>query len=394
MDLRSSLCLVALAQSTAWHAPPSAHAHTFWSTLPAAPGIRTRSGEPLSSASRPAASAASVDVAIVGGGPCGLATALALQRADLGLSIAVFERDAYPFRPKGGSIQISKPGWAAIEAVDAATAATIRSTGTPVLQVRIRSLDGERSLAPLPLRAALGLASRVLRLLRRLGLPYGEISRTHLWHDVRSVLARRVESLCGEGTLRHGLDLTARAGASPEQEQVLAFTDAVDGGRVEVRARLVLACDGASSAVRALSSAPAVVAERDRLLIDEGKSVWRGLAPSIGCDGQATFYRGDGGQSALLFPAGADAGSCWTVIAESVAGRATDSEDARRRLAEFGLPARTAPALLEAIAASELVIENKLSVRDFELDWASGEPAVAYMGDAVRPQPRTPPRPP
>lgn len=96
--------------------------------------------------------------------------------------------------------------------------------------------------------------------------------------------------------------------------------EGADGSRAKCRARLVLACDGTSSTVRRLSTAPAVVADRQRLLIDEGKSVWRGIAP-IDARGRATFYKGEAGQSALLFPAGRSAGSCWTV---TTAARAND----------------------------------------------------------------------
>jgi 2-polyprenyl-6-methoxyphenol hydroxylase-like FAD-dependent oxidoreductase len=147
-----------------------------------------------------------VDVAIVGAGPCGLSTALALHRSGLGLRVAVFERDAgLPFAPKGGSIQVSKPGWTALQNVDPDGAQKVRATGTPVLAVRVLSLDGARSVMPLPVRAALGLVARLLRLLRWLGFRRGEITRTHLWHDVRMALAERVEEVCGQGTIRTGL---------------------------------------------------------------------------------------------------------------------------------------------------------------------------------------------
>ena len=70
-----------------------------------------------------------VDVAIIGGGPCGLATALAISKARClrGAAVEVFESDA--FGPKGASIGLSDTGWAALEGIDAEAAERVRATG-------------------------------------------------------------------------------------------------------------------------------------------------------------------------------------------------------------------------------------------------------------------------
>lgn len=70
-----------------------------------------------------------VDVAIIGGGPCGLATALALSKARClrGAAVEVFESDA--FGPKGASIGLSETGWAALAGIDAEAAQRVRATG-------------------------------------------------------------------------------------------------------------------------------------------------------------------------------------------------------------------------------------------------------------------------
>ena len=70
-----------------------------------------------------------VDVAIIGGGPCGLATALAISKARClrGAAVEVFESDA--FGPKGASIGLSPTGWAALEGIDAEAAERVRATG-------------------------------------------------------------------------------------------------------------------------------------------------------------------------------------------------------------------------------------------------------------------------
>ena len=73
-----------------------------------------------------------LDVAVIGGGPCGLATALALSKAPClkNANIAVFEADEW--KPKGASIQISKAGWSALQSLDTEAATRIRATGAPV----------------------------------------------------------------------------------------------------------------------------------------------------------------------------------------------------------------------------------------------------------------------
>ena len=70
-------------------------------------------------------------------------------------------------------------------------------------------------------------------------------------------------------------------------------------------ARVVLACDGARSACRRLlPSEP----DDSTLLIDEGKSVWRGQAAGLDADGVSTTFKDDAGRTGLVMPAGVGAG--------------------------------------------------------------------------------------
>ena len=86
---------------------------------------------------------------LVGGGPCGLATAIALNLARPTLNICVFERD--DLGPKGASIQISKSGWTALKAIDRVVSRRIRrETGTPVTGVRLMDFDGKTNQLPRP----------------------------------------------------------------------------------------------------------------------------------------------------------------------------------------------------------------------------------------------------
>lgn len=314
--------------------------------------------------------ARSVDIAIVGGGPCGLATALALSKARClrGAAVEVFEADA--FGPKGASIQISKPGWAALTATDVEAAQRIRVTGAPVTRISLRELGGS-SLTPAPVRLLMAVSGALFGLLRRVGVQRG-LSRTHLWHDVREVLRERVQTL-GVALLR-------------PSKTLVRVTEETDGVRLgfddgdEVVARVVLACDGARSACRRL-----LPSEPDDLLVDELKSVWRGTAPELDTRGEATFYKDDDGRSGLVFPAGAGQGSSWTVIADTVAGRSRTSDEARARLAAALPDYDLDTTLRRAIEAAPLVIEGKLMTRDFTKPWASASPRVAFLGDAAHP---------
>ena len=354
-----------------------------------------------------------VDIAIVGGGPCGLATAVALKSARPSLHVAVYERDSYPLEPKGASIQISRAGWSAIEAIDPQAAATIRhEMGAPLLGVCVKTLDGQRSLMPWPVKIIGGAVTHLLRLTRRLGMQRG-LSRIFLWHDVRQVLADRVSEVCGSECMHFAHTLVSHQSSHGTTDAKLEFE--VGGEVVSVHAKLVLACDGVSSAVRALSTSPATAAHREQLLCDEGKSVWRGIAPSVDCHGVATFYRGEAGRSALLFPAGRSKGSAWTIITTSIDGRASTSDEARRRLREavsqeavsqeavsqeavsqeaVSQEAMAGEAvsqeamageLWRAVEASPVIVENKLRVRDYTQPWESGDARVAYLGDAAHP---------
>lgn len=282
--------------------------------------------------------------------------------------VEVFESDA--FAPKGASIAISKYGWAALKAIDLDAARLIRATGEPVTRISLKSLGGA-SLTPAPVRAFMAIVGVLFGLLRRLGIRRG-LWLTHLWHDVREVLRQRVQA---RGiALRPSMKLVALSQPEGDSFVRLGFEDGE-----EVAARLVLACDGASSACRRL-----LASEPNDLLLDEGKSVWRGQALGLDTGGEATFYKDETGRSGLVFPAGAGQGSSWTLICNSVAGRSASSEEARARLTA-ALPAELDRTLRQAIDSSPLMIEGKLQTRDFTKPWASATPRVAFLGDAAHP---------
>lgn len=338
----------------------------------------------LPAATTPRATPRAVDVAIIGGGPCGLATALALSQAPClrGRRVAIYERDSLETN-KGAALALSKPGWAALETLDAEAATRIRALGAPVTRIRARALDGS-PLAPRVERMQKAAAGYARQAAINAGLARDERQRTHLWSDVRGVLAERVREQLGPDALHLAHPLVAIAERAPSDGVDLTFRPADDGAEERVRAEIVLACDGASSMVRRLAPAGPRASE---LLLGTGKTAWRGIAPSAHARGIVTRFAGaskSGPMLGLTFPAGPGRGVSWTVTGSSPPGRAADAEHARERLLR-ALPPDMCAQLRDVIHASPCVLEHKIVVRDFEQPWSSGCERIAYMGDAAHP---------
>jgi len=364
-----------------------------------------------------------LDVAIVGGGPTGLACALALLRATtssssskslsssssalplpLRPSIAVFEADK--FEPKGASIIISSPGWKALEAIDEETFREAKADGACVSSIYFEDFSGT-SIMSRPLKYIMKFVIRPsLRYILRSG-----IVRSNNWHAFRSSLRRGVERAGSEHN--NGND-----GAIVRLNSVLVSVDPTynnnssvlltfaDGSKVA--ASTVLACDGTFSTIRkCLEYVDHTTTNDDAdttsrklatpVLVDERKTVWRGIAPNIDTKGKSTFFVAQDeakvtGGTAALFPAGRTTdGSSLSIILPSscIEGRANGSDDARRQL-KVALNALGVPiddSLMETIDDVEYMIEHKLHVRDFDLfpNLYSGYDRIAYVGDSAHP---------
>jgi len=372
-----------------------------------------------------------VDCAIIGGGPAGLAAAIAVAKASPASTIAVFERDS--FRPKGATIQISKPGWRSLRELDAlgkgdgagSLVQKLKGTGVPVTSLEIKPWNddpdkngGDQKQTSKRAR----LQKRIPSLLLETVVPFffrlflrRPLTYTHLWHDVRTTLAEQAQAVYA-GNRQHRtaategdpdlplLNLNLSLGKirflAPDNERgcrfELSFQDATTEAQAPTRivhARYVVACDGTQSRTRAL------LPDEPYILLAENKSVWRGVAPNIDSQGKATMYQSDGadpataGRSALIFPGGKGAGSSWTIISDvddaSARKSATDAEARRRVLTVVASMGSSgggdAELFRRAIADSPLVIENKLHVRDFDQPWASAYDGLVYAGDAAHP---------
>ena len=157
-----------------------------------------------------------MDCAIIGAGPAGLATAIALSKALTSPSIALFERD--DFQPKGARIQISKSGWESVKNLDGkkivgagndvdgndrggSLVKKLEKTGVPVTGAEIRpwkidandsETEGEDATKK---RKERSLKKYVISyLLQSKIIPFlfqvvpGLSPQAHLWHDARITL--------------------------------------------------------------------------------------------------------------------------------------------------------------------------------------------------------------
>ena len=338
-----------------------------------------------------------LDVAIVGGGPTGLACALALLRASSTSSaprssIGIFESDS--FEPKGASIVLSKMGWKTLKCIDKGTYKDAKSCSVPISLVSFRNFSGKNTL-PVPITFVLRrLVRPVLRLIRK------GLVRSNSWHELRLSIKRGVENVgselgySSEDLIRTNSKLVSVDPTSRSDKRVLlTFAD----GR-KVAASTVLACDGTFSSVRKQLERFEEETGQSRnkpVLVDEKRTVWRGTVPSISAKGVGTFFIAQKeakvqGATGCLFPAGGAAdGSSLAIIAPTMSGRATSTEDARERLKKVlaGFEVPIAEELEAAIDAAEIMLEHKLHVRDPVAypDIGSGYDRIAYFGDALHP---------
>lgn len=360
----------------------------------------------------------SIDCAIVGGGPGGLATAIAISNASPSSSIAIFERDG--FQPKGASIMISKSGWKSIAELDSSGGdesleTKLEETAVPITSLEIKSwTKGEEEIVSTTRRGRLKnviqnrvskLKSKVMKMI--LSVVWRILQpRIHLWHDVRVALYEYANKLYCEPnnkvdengdsskSLVHlNLNLENIQALTPSEHQdaarfELLFKNAETGEERKVRAKYVIACDGVNSQVRC------VLPNEPDVLLAEDKSVWRGCSPNICTSGIGTFYRSAGdsdiaGRSALLFPGGKNAGSSWTVISDVEDQRSTSDDESRKRVLKviesMGMGSDNFKLFKKAIDDSAIIIENKLYVRDFEKPWESSYDGLIYIGDAAHP---------
>ena len=179
-----------------------------------------------------------VDVAIVGAGPGGLATALALQSA--GLDVRVFEQRE-EFRPAGVAIFIWPHGLNALKSIDAATCDRVVSSGAVISNIAIEQLQPGETEAEELVKIDVAGWSRRMDLPPQIGITWARLTNA-----LREGLA--------PGTVRLGHRLDA-LDDGPDGT-ILSFAPPRAGGPAPppVRARVcVVGADGRNSRVRELT---------------------------------------------------------------------------------------------------------------------------------------------
>ena len=179
-----------------------------------------------------------VDVAIVGAGPGGLATALALQSA--GLDVRVFEQRE-EFRPAGVAIFIWPHGLNALKSIDAATCDRVVSSGAVISNIAIEQLQPGETEAEELVKIDVAGWSRRMHLPPQIGITWARLTNA-----LREGLA--------PGTVRLGHRLDA-LDDGPDGT-ILSFAPPRAGGPAPppVRARVcVVGADGRNSRVRELT---------------------------------------------------------------------------------------------------------------------------------------------
>ncbi|TVU29666.1 hypothetical protein EJB05_21243, partial [Eragrostis curvula] len=162
-------------------------------------------------------------VVVVGGGICGLATALALHGK--GIASLVLEKSE-TLRAEGGSIGIHVNGWRVLEQLG--IAAELRETANLVTTFHnVWQLENKSTLVPV---------RGELRWLKR--------------KDLIETLAKRIPA----GTIRFGCHISAVDAADPGHGHGAVLTT-VDGSII--RAKVLIGCDGSNSVVAKYLGLPA-----------------------------------------------------------------------------------------------------------------------------------------
>ena len=339
-----------------------------------------------------------IDIAIIGGGPCGLATALALRQEPClrDASIAIFERDY--LEPKGAAIILKPLGVNALNAIDRRLVRDMRRN----MVHRFDSVDltaddvAESDLDSSGLPADFVQPYRKRALPERLGKWFFRLlSRLSLrksvpiyrWHGVRNILAKRVLDICGPATLRLGHTLVAIRNhrASDGVDLVFAVKPATgedspqaDASSVTYRARLVCAADGVRSPTRRYWPGADTATNTP-----QGRSLWYGLARLRLDDGIVRSVRHDG-RMVFVLPTVGSSGACFSCNAPEISGYAKDCADAKARCLS-SMPRELWPTVLPILNATPHIYETKLWSRDFSRPWQSPSKRLCFVGDAAHP---------
>ncbi len=271
-------------------------------------------------------------VAVIGAGPAGLATALALRHA--GIDARCHERAPAP-TTEGTGLTLWPNGLAALDRFGAGDA--VRAIGMPADGIAIRAAGG--------------------RFLQHVSGPALDSAGGNGLGVHRAELVRALHDLLGPGAVRHGAECV---GASSGPDGATAVFR--DGTRVA--ADLVVAADGVGSTVRAATGLDAPARPG-------GFTVWRAVVdhPLPPCAGSLTM----GGDLAV---------GIWRLPGDRVYWFASGPTDAPRPPDAFRTWHDPIPALLDATPTERFVVARVRDARPSR-SWHRGR--VVLVGDAAHP---------
>ncbi|MCV7191509.1 FAD-dependent oxidoreductase [Mycolicibacterium brumae] len=282
-------------------------------------------------------------VVVVGAGISGLATAVALQRA--GLAVTVLERDVASAAASGSGISIWPNALAALDILGLGDA--VRAVGGTVSAGAVRWHDGAWVRRP---QADL--------LVRALGEPLVVLRRSALREALSAPLAA--------GTVRHGAPVTGVAERAGVVEVTLA-----DGRALPAAA--VIGADGVASVIARALCGPLPATYT-------GRTAWRGVADA-GMDPELAGETFGMGLQAGHTPLGPDH-TYWFATERAPEGDHRPDGELTYLRRRFGGWAEPLPGLLAATDPAA-VLRNDLYDRAIAPVWSRGR--VTLVGDAAHP---------
>ena len=179
-----------------------------------------------------------VDVAIVGGGLCGLLVAIGLARENPSLTTCVLERAPRLRSDSQGILAVQPNGMKALASIDPVLPEMVRTTGCERETLWITHLSGHDDRRDEHHETGTAI-------LQKYGLKKVGIT----WHNMQQILANRlIEVADGNSIIRTGHALSHFVELEDEEEGIVLYFD--DPTIRPIRAHVVVACDGVFSAAR------------------------------------------------------------------------------------------------------------------------------------------------
>jgi salicylate hydroxylase len=290
-----------------------------------------------------------MNIAIIGGGIGGLATANALLKK--GFNVQIYER-AKALRPIGAGLSLTPNGLNSLNAVQPGIAQTLIKAGSPIDTLTLKRSTGE------------AIASKPMEIMQRYGQPMLMIQ----WSKLQAILASTLPP--------ETIHLQHRCVGFEQQENSVKIY--FPGGKT-VQADLLIGADGINSVVR-----QGIIG--DGFPSYAGRMSWRAIVPYSHeqlSPNATTLITSSNGKNSMLMDLG-DGYTFWSASALSaddyINRRTTDAKTrVLKLLAGWAEPVE---AIIEATPATDIV-ERPICDRPPLKHWSKG--SVTLLGDAAHP---------